>query len=86
MKELVNRDKNRPSVIAWSIANEPGSEVPQALDYFQKVADFTRTLDKTRPVMAVLSRGYLKDNAAPALDIIGINRYFRFVYFYPIES
>ena len=86
MKELVNRDKNRPSVIAWSIANEPGSEVPQALDYFQKVADFTRNLDKTRPVMAVLSRGYLKDNAAPALDIIGINRYFRFVYFYPIES
>ena len=29
--------------------------------------------------MAVLSRSYLKDNAAPALDIIGINRYFRFV-------
>ena len=43
------------------------------------MADFTRSLDKTRPVMAVLSRSYLKDNAAPALDIIGINRYFRFV-------
>jgi len=76
MKELVNRDKNRPSVIAWSIANEPGSEVPEALDYFKTVADFTRSLDKTRPVMAVLSRGYSKDNAAPALEIIGINRYF----------
>lgn len=76
MKELVNRDKNRPSVIAWSIANEPVSEVPEATDYFQQVADFTRSLDKTRPVMAVLSRSYLKDNAAPALDIIGINRYF----------
>ena len=44
------------------------------------MADFTRSLDKTRPVMAVLSRSYLKDNAAPALDIIGINRYFRFVF------
>ena len=46
----------------------------------QTVADFTRSLDNTRPVMAVLSRSYLKDNAAPALDIIGINRYFRFVF------
>ena len=36
MKELVNRDKNRPSVIAWSIANEPVSEVPEATDYFQQ--------------------------------------------------
>ena len=34
MKELVNRDKNRPSVIAWSIANEPVSEVPEATNYF----------------------------------------------------
>ena len=23
MKELVNRDKNRPSVVMWSLANEP---------------------------------------------------------------
>ncbi len=23
MKELVNRDKNRPSVVMWSVANEP---------------------------------------------------------------
>ena len=36
MKELVNRDKNRPSVIAWSIANEPVSEVAEATDYFQQ--------------------------------------------------
>ena len=36
MQELVKRDKNRPSVIAWSIANEPVSEVPEATDYFQQ--------------------------------------------------
>ena len=76
MADLVQRDKNRPSVIAWSIANEPVSNVPQAKAYFQKVADFTRSLDSKRPVMAVLSRSYDQDQAAYALDLIGINRYF----------
>ena len=77
MEELVQRDKNRPSVIAWSIANEPGSEDPKAASYFEKVATFTRNLDPDhRPVMAVLSRSYEKDHAPPALDMIGINRYF----------
>ena len=31
--------EKRPSVIAWSIANEPVSEVPEATDYFQKGTD-----------------------------------------------
>ena len=35
MLELVSRDKNRASVIAWSIANEPVSNVPEAENYFQ---------------------------------------------------
>lgn len=76
MKELIERDKNRPSVIAWSIANEPVSNVHQAQDYFQNVVDFSKSLDSSRPIMAVLSRSYNDDRAAPALDIIGINRYF----------
>ena len=76
MQELVQRDKNRPSVIAWSIANEPASEQPAALKYFEKVANFTRNLDPdNRPVMAVLSRSYEKDHAPPSLDMIGVNRY-----------
>ena len=35
MTELVTRDKNRPSVIMWSIANEPGSDLPEAENYFK---------------------------------------------------
>ena len=35
MTELVSRDKNRPSVIAWSVANEPKSDTDYAADYFQ---------------------------------------------------
>ena len=62
-------------MIAWSIANEPVSNTPDAAPYFQEVADYSRSLDRTRPVMAVLSRGLDEDQSPPALDIIGLNRY-----------
>jgi len=35
LQELYNRDKNHPSVIMWSIANEPASDLPQSLPYFK---------------------------------------------------
>ena len=35
MAELVRRDKNRPSVVMWSVANEPASDVAAAEDYFK---------------------------------------------------
>ena len=35
MTEMVQRDKNRPSVVMWSVANEPASQLPQAENYFK---------------------------------------------------
>ena len=35
MTELVQRDKNRPSVVMWSVANEPASELAIAEPYFK---------------------------------------------------
>jgi beta-glucuronidase len=35
MTELVRRDKNRPSVIMWSVANEPDSNKAIAENYFK---------------------------------------------------
>lgn len=35
MDELVRRDKNHPSVVMWSVANEPASEMPPAGFYFK---------------------------------------------------
>lgn len=37
MDELVRRDKNHPSVVMWSVANEPASEMPPAGTYFKWV-------------------------------------------------
>jgi len=33
--ELYNRDKNRPSVVMWSVANEAQNTYPEAQPYFQ---------------------------------------------------
>ena len=35
MTELIARDKNRPSVVMWSVANEPYSNLDEAGPYFQ---------------------------------------------------
>ncbi|KAK2719947.1 beta-glucuronidase-like isoform X2 [Artemia franciscana] len=76
MKELIHRDKNRPSVVMWSIGNEPQSQKPEAAPYYSQVVNFTKLLDPTRPVTLVLSRGYFEDKAAPFLDVICFNRYY----------
>ena len=34
LQELYNRDKNHPSVIMWSLANEPSSDLDPSVAYF----------------------------------------------------
>ncbi|CAD5120828.1 DgyrCDS9382 [Dimorphilus gyrociliatus] len=76
MKELVRRDKNRPSVIIWSVANEPQSNYDEARDYFKSVIDFTRKLDPTRPISFADAQNYDTCKAAQFVDIIFVNRYY----------
>src|SRR5690606_21552764 len=47
-QELIARDKNHPSVIMWSLANEPHSRRPAAKPFFRELYDLARELDPTR--------------------------------------
>lgn len=76
MTELVQRDKNRPSVVMWSVANEPSSELAIAEAYFKKVIDHTRSLDPTRPVTFACNQAYNTDRVVQFVDVICINRYY----------
>jgi len=76
MQELVTRDKNRPSVVMWSVGNEPRSYRNASGHYFGKVANATRALDSTRPITLVTNVGWDRDFASQHFDIIAINRYF----------
>ena len=56
MSELIERDRNRASVILWSLANET-PEGPARNAFLQNLADLVRQEDPTRLVTAALLTG-----------------------------
>ncbi|KAM4620565.1 beta-glucuronidase isoform 1-T1 [Polymixia lowei] len=76
MDELVRRDKNHPSVVMWSVANEPAAEMPPAGLYFKTLIAHTKALDPTRPVTYITDSNYARDKGAPYVDVICVNSYF----------
>ena len=78
IRELIARDKNHPSVVIWSIANEPDATGEGARAYFEPLATLTRKLDPTRPVGFVNEiRGTPEtDSIADLFDVLMLNRYY----------
>jgi beta-glucuronidase len=78
IRELIARDKNHPSVVLWSIANEPESETPEAEDYFRPLFDVTRGADPTRPVgfVNVMLAPHGKCRVSKFGDVLMLNRYY----------
>jgi beta-glucuronidase len=84
LKELISRDKNRASVIIWSMANE----TPQSDDRFKFLSNLAKTarqLDSTRLLSAALEDHGKKDNRnvmvvedkfADVVDILSFNQYY----------
>ena len=78
VRELIERDRLHPSVVVWSLANEPETTSPESRDYFAPLLDLARQLDPTRPV------GVVNMFLAPAdrcrvtelCDLVMVNRYF----------
>ena len=77
LTSMIERDRNHPSIIMWSIGNEikdirkaPGAKLAHEL------ANFTRAMDPTRPVTMGVNRiklGKVLDPAFAALDVCGYN-------------
>jgi beta-glucuronidase len=77
IRELIHRDKNHPSVVMWSIANEPDSSDTGALPYFEPLVKLAKELDD-RPITytnAGLAKPH-QDVIAQLFDVVGINRYY----------
>jgi beta-glucuronidase len=80
LKEEIARDRDKASVILWSIANEtPNTEARTA--FLSRSAAYVKELDPTRLVTAALlvrSEGdtmIIDDKLGTALDVIGFNEY-----------
>ncbi|XP_073957046.1 beta-glucuronidase [Choristoneura fumiferana] len=75
LQELIHRDKNHPSVIMWSISNEPRSQLKRADAYFGEVVRHVKSMDLSRPVTIAIAQNYQYDKSAQHLDVISFNRY-----------
>ncbi len=78
VEELIKRDFNHPSVIAWSLANESRTHTKEAASYFKPLIDLAKRLDPTRPVTVVLAgppRQGEKEMVAPHCDFVAFNFY-----------
>jgi beta-glucuronidase len=79
IKELIQRDKNHPSVVMWNVANEAATEEEGAYEYFKPLVELAKELDpQKRPVTIVteIQSSPEKDQVAELLDILTFNRYY----------
>src|SRR3954447_24967248 len=78
IRELVARDKNHPSVVLWSIANEPESDTDASVAYFEPLIALARELDPTPPVGTVnmAFSPYGRDRLQALGDVVMLNRYY----------
>ena len=80
LHEMIRRDRNKASVVLWSVANET-PVTPARIEFLKTLAAKTREQDPTRLVAAALlvrTEGMTKiidDPLGEALDVIGFNEY-----------
>lgn len=81
LTEMITRDKNRASIILWSVGNEtPRSD--ERLSFLSKLTEQVRKLDSTRLLTAALENHYVSDKVimiddplGEFLDVVGLNEY-----------
>ncbi len=76
LRELIARDRNHPSVIMWSLANEPISEPrpDRSVEFFQGQHDLARSLDPTRPT-TVVGWQMITEPSHAVVDVVSVNLY-----------
>lgn len=83
LRELILRDRNRASVVIWSVGNE-NADTDERLAFMSSLCELARELDPTRLLAAAclvnLGRKTIEDRLADHLDIIGINEYYGWYY------
>ncbi|MBP3655603.1 MAG: DUF4982 domain-containing protein [Clostridia bacterium] len=79
MRAMIERDRNHPSIVMWSIGNEVREQtLPDGPQYARMLGELCRSLDPTRPFTQACDQ--MKAEPVPAteeflaaLDIVGVN-------------
>ncbi|KIA85538.1 beta-galactosidase GalA [Flavobacterium sp. AED] len=75
VKKLIERDRNHPSIISWSVGNEEwgiennivGARIASTMQ------SYVKSIDSTRYVTAAFSGGIGSDGITTVMDLLGIN-------------
>ncbi len=71
---MIQRDRNHPSIIMWSMCNEEGLQgTPEGAHIFSAMREVVHRYDRTRPVTCAMNSGFFKEGIADVEDIIGVN-------------
>lgn len=78
LEEMIRIHRNHPSIIAWSMCNEPFFTTPETMDGIKKLlkrmVDYTHQLDPTRPAaIGGAQRPLGKDRIDLIGDVVGYN-------------
>lgn len=79
IEELIARDKNHPSVIAWSLLNEPETTSEQSVPYFKALFEKALELDpqkRPRTFAEIKNSGPYICKCHQFSDFICLNRYY----------
>jgi beta-glucuronidase len=81
LHEMIRRDRNKASVIFWSVSNETGN-FPARTTFLTNLVNEARELDSTRLITSALNSAHgsgdtmtLDDPLANVLDVVGVNEY-----------
>jgi beta-glucuronidase len=81
LREMIRRDRNKASVIMWSVSNETSNN-PVRTKFLTDLANETRKYDPTRLVTSAMNTARtvgsvmtLDDPLSDALDVVGLNEY-----------
>lgn len=83
LKELILRDKNRASVVIWSVGNE-NPDTQARLDFMKGLLDTCKELDSARLTSAAclvdVDTMCVKDRLAEFVDVVAFNEYYGWYY------
>ena len=81
LSEMIRRDRNKASVILWSVSNETGN-YPVRTKFLTGLVNEARMLDPTRLITSALNSAHvegatavLNDPFADVLEVVGVNEY-----------
>ena len=78
LREMIARDRNHPSVVAWGLCNEVGGQNPPAYQFAKHMLEEAKRLDPNR-LCSYASNSLIKTperDAAGLMDFIETNEYF----------